>query len=156
MIFMTIVRYQSISSPSSVLSRPQPYLSSVVCSAGEDEKAGAASIYTCRSGGWSCFGTACLAWWSNRLKLIFGSPLYNSIVYIVTDYIYNFRIVIILNNYNILHFIDRCRCARSKVEGEGKVCGMGGAPSLPHSLPHLIPSPSPFYPLPSSFRPRHI
>ena len=47
-------------------------------------------------------------------------------MYFVTDYIYNFRIVIILNNYNILHFIDRCRCARSKDEGVGRVCGMGG------------------------------
>ena len=47
-------------------------------------------------------------------------------MYIATDYIYNFRIVIILNNYNILHFIHRCRCARSKVEGVGRVCGMGG------------------------------
>ena len=46
-------------------------------------------------------------------------------VYIATDYIYNLRIVIILNNDNILHFIDRCRCAMSKVEGVGRVCGMG-------------------------------
>ena len=60
-----------------------------------------------------------------RLKLIFGSPLYNLMVYIATDYIYNLRIVIILNNDNILHFIDRCRSEMSKDEGVGRVCGMG-------------------------------
>ena len=47
-------------------------------------------------------------------------------VYIATDYIYNLRIVIILNNDNILHFIDSCRSEMSKDEGVGRVCGMGG------------------------------
>ena len=122
MIFMTIVRYQSISSPSSVLSPPRTHLSSAVCSAGEDERAGAPVFIPA---GLDAEAALELAVRRNRLKLIFGSPLYNLMVYIATDYIYNLRIVIILNNDNILHFIDSCRSEMSKDEGVGRVCGMG-------------------------------
>ena len=47
-------------------------------------------------------------------------------VYIVTDYIYNLRIVIILNNDNILHFIDRCRSEMSEGRRGGKGMWDGG------------------------------